>query len=329
MANPRIAPRGETLAPGQGLVRRGVDVMLEDLIRLRAKAPALGLSYQSKIRSAQCGGYISPYRGRGVDFEESRAYQPGDDIRYMDWRVTARSGQPHTKVYREERQRPVIFVVDQGPTMCFGTRVEFKSVTAAKAAAVLAWAAADNGDRVGGLVFCESNRLELRPRARRSGVLHLCKALARVRGGDMPDPCAQILPLSDTLKRLDHIARPGSLVFILSDFYGYDSDSDGYLRHLAHHSDVVVVFVFDTIEAKAPAPGHYPVTNGQARVVLNTHSAELRLHYAAGFEQRSHQIRDMCRQLGGHFLTLGSDEALVPALRRGLHRHGARPAGST
>jgi len=315
---------GAPLAPERDHTRRGVDVVLQDLIRLRAEAPALGLSYQSKIRSVQCGGYISPYRGRGVDFDESRAYQPGDDIRYMDWRVTARSGQPHTKVYREERQRPVIFVVDQGPSMCFGTRVAFKTVTAARAAAVIAWAAADNGDRVGGLVFSESNRLELRPSARRAGVLHLCRALATVRGDELPDPCARTSALSETLKRLDHIARPGSLVFIVSDFYGYDSDSDGYLRHLRHHNDVVLVLVYDPIEAEAPQPGYYPVTDGRARMLLNTHSTALRARYSAGFEQRCAGIRDACRQLGLHFLTLASDAPLVPALRRGLHRYGGQ-----
>ena len=117
------------------------------------------------------GGYVSPYRGRGMEFEEVRAYQPGDDIRNMDWRVTARTGRPHTKLFREERERPVLFLVDLGPSMAFGTRVAFKSVVAARAAALLAWAARDNGDRIGGIVFAGKRHRELRPAARERGML--------------------------------------------------------------------------------------------------------------------------------------------------------------
>ena len=110
---------------------------LESLLRLRAEARSLGLS-QRNMAAHQAGGYRSAFRGRGIDFEEVRVYQPGDDIRIMDWRVTARTGEPHTKVYREERERPVLFLVDQGASMMFGTQVAFKSVIAARIAALLA-----------------------------------------------------------------------------------------------------------------------------------------------------------------------------------------------
>jgi len=121
-----------------------------------------------------------PFGGRGIDFEETRIYQPGDDIRTMDWRVTARTGKPHTKVYREERERPTFFLVDYNPSMFFGSKVAFKSVIAAKTAAILAWAAAREGNRVGGLVF-SGNLLRTTPlKASSHGVLPLLKSLANV-----------------------------------------------------------------------------------------------------------------------------------------------------
>ena len=112
---------------------------------------------------AASGGHLSPYKGRGVEFDESRPYQPGDDLRTIDWRVTARTGKPHTKVFREERNRPVFVWLDLRRPMLFATRGAYKGVRAAEMAALIAWSAVANGDRLGGLVFSETQHHELRP----------------------------------------------------------------------------------------------------------------------------------------------------------------------
>ena len=149
--------------------------MAPDVLRHRAllsyEAARLDIGPRGKVLATRNGGHLSRFRGRGMEFDESRIYQPGDDPRNMDWRVTARSGRPHVKLFREKRERPVWLLVDIGPRMRFGTRVAFKSVIAARAAALLAWAAADRGDRVGGMVFDESRSFERRPATRAHGLL--------------------------------------------------------------------------------------------------------------------------------------------------------------
>jgi uncharacterized protein (DUF58 family) len=202
----------------------GVSVSLRDLLALRGEAGRLDLVTRGKILATRSGGHLSRFRGRGMEFDESRVYQPGDDARNMDWRVTARAGTPHVKLFREERERPLWLLVDQGPSMRFGTRVAFKSVVAAQAAALLAWAAADRGDRVGGLVFDEQGRFEHRPAARTQGLLPLLQALA---GGGRAAGVAGLGDVAAAADQLVHLARPGSLIFILSDFNQSDPGALG------------------------------------------------------------------------------------------------------
>jgi uncharacterized protein (DUF58 family) len=125
----------------------GIHLSAAELIALRPRCHALRLPMRQPAASALAGAYRSRFRGRGVDFVESRNYQPGDDIRNMDWRVTARTGRPHTKVFQEERERPVLIVLDASPSLFFGTRKMLKSVAAGKLAAAVAWAAVRRGDR--------------------------------------------------------------------------------------------------------------------------------------------------------------------------------------
>lgn len=238
--------------------RQGAQIDLPTLIALRQEASRLDLASRGKILATRSGGHLSRFRGRGVEFDESRVYQPGDDPRNMDWRVTARSGQPHVKLYQEERERPVWLLVDIGASMRFGTRVAFKSVIAARAAALLAWAAVDRGDRVGGLVFDETHHFERRPMTRTRGLLPLLKALTEApiygeEGGDGS--------LSVAAQHLVHLVRSGSLVFLISDFAGLLVNDGTWLARLGYCNEVVLVHVFDPLEAAAPPTGIYPVTD--------------------------------------------------------------------
>ncbi len=140
-----------------------VRVSTASLIRLIGPASTLSLKVRF-IRAQQSGAYLSAFKGRGMEFEEARPYQPGDDIRNLDWRVTARTGKPHTKLFREERERPILLWVDYRNTMFFATKGVYKSVIAARAAALLAWSAHHHGDRVGGIIFSEQIHHELKPR---------------------------------------------------------------------------------------------------------------------------------------------------------------------
>ena len=157
----------------------GVVATLPELVALRPHAKSLDLGAPRRSGALLAGPYLSPCRGNGMDFDEVRAYQPGDDVRNIDWRVTARTGRPHSKVFHEERERPVWFLLDAGPTMHFGTRRAFKSVAAVRAAALLAWAAREAGDRVGGMVRSPEACVELPPRRGEQQVYRLLGAMAR------------------------------------------------------------------------------------------------------------------------------------------------------
>ena len=152
-------------------------VSLGELIALKPAGEMIKLS-TPRIRAVAAGGHLSPFKGRGVEFDESRPYQEGDDLRTIDWRVTARTGKPHTKVFREERNRPVILWLDLRASMMFATRGAFKSVVAARSAALIAWSAIANGDQLGGLVFSESGHEELRPRLGHRAALRLLQLIA-------------------------------------------------------------------------------------------------------------------------------------------------------
>jgi len=315
----------------------------------------LDISPRGKVLATKSGGHLSRFRGRGMEFDESRVYQPGDDVRNMDWRVTARAGTPHVKLFREERERPVWLIADLGPAMRFGTRVAFKSVIAARAAALLAWAAADKGDRVGGLVFDEARHVEHRPAARTRGLLPLLDALAELSVGAIEAveakskqpsrsdstnpqtanrnlqsprrlPKSQGYPsISAAAEHTTHLVRPGSLVFLLSDFTGLTRDDGAWLARLGSGSEVVLVQVYDPLEAAAPPPGLYPVTDGKRRGLLDTASVARRDAWQQRFADQLTLVDDLARRHHAHVLRLRTDEPVGQALARGLRpRRGGR-----
>ncbi len=293
----------------------GVEVDLQTLIGLRQEARRLDIAPRGKVLATRSGGHLSRFRGRGVEFDESRVYQPGDDPRNMDWRVTARSGQPHVKVFREERERPVWLLVDVGESMRFGTRVAFKSVIAAQAAALLAWAAADKGDRVGGLVFDETRHFERRPVARTRGLLPLLKALSEA---PIPGEDGGHSSVSSAADHLTHLVRPGSLVFLLSDFAGIHADDGAWLARLARGSEVVMVHIFDAIDVEIPPAGLYPVSDGNQRGVLDTAAQRVQASWRQHYADRVTTLQTLSQHHRAHLIDLRTDWPVGAALHRGL-----------
>lgn len=247
-------------------------VTTKDLVQQQTYAKTLSLSGRKKASSAISGLHDSRFRGRGMDYQESRVYQHGDDIRNMDWLVTARTGTAHTKLFQEERERPIHIIMDNNTSMSFGTRKQFKSVVAAKAASLLAWAAVKNGDRVGVLSYGKNGINHEKPVGGKRGMMRLIAHLVQE---DSSKEEEQTL-LEDALKRLRTIIRPGSLVIIISDFYHLGKDVKRHLIQLNKHNDVLSFFVTDDFEINTPLPGAYGINNGKDSVVFNTHkSAEV------------------------------------------------------
>jgi len=300
---------------------RGVRVHLNDLIQARHHIRTLGVIGKTRSHALLVGGERSPFKGRGIDFEESRRYQPGDDVRLMDWRVTARTNEPHLKVFREERERPVYMVVDDRQGMHFGTKVAFKSVVAAQGAALLGWASNARGDRVGGIVFAESDHVELRPKGGRRGILQLLNILAnrsRESSRGNPEPGTSTTAFRLALNRILKAARPGSLIFLFSDFREWDKQTQTALLRLGAHHEVVAMFIYDQVEQVAPPPGSYPITDGQAQGLLQTHSSQVVKAYAQVFHTRYEEVRRLCRSGGIGFVPLATHEDIPTQLTRGL-----------
>ncbi|NEV60750.1 DUF58 domain-containing protein [Thiorhodococcus minor] len=297
----------------------GLRPTLKELVALRGQARRLDLAPRGRVLATRSGGHLSRFRGRGMEFDESRVYQPGDDPRNMDWRVTARAGTPHVKLFREERERPLWLLVDQGPSMRFGTRVAFKSAIAAQAAALLGWAAVDRGDRVGGLVFDERAHLERRPAARGAGLLPLLDRLAAAPGEGNGGYAA----LTEAGERLARLVRPGSLVAVVSDFFDLEAGRGSWLTQLGDRGELLLIFVRDPIESQAPPPGRYPVASAGRRGILDLTAKSAREAYRQQFEARSALLERLARGNGFHLLTLATTDAVGPALALGL---GARTA---
>ena len=306
----------------------GVRVTTDELIRLRLAARDLRLGCRRPAPGAIAGAHASRFRGRGMDYLESRGYQAGDDIRNMDWRVTARAGEPHVKLYTEERERPVVVMVDLNPGMFFGTRGAFKSVIAARAAALIGWAAVRHHDRIGALLF-NGNHHELRPLGGQRGVLRLIRALVGATdpatGMRQPQHPAR---LTEALRRLRRVARPGGLVCILSDFYGIDADTRVHLQRLRQHGDVVACQIVDALEIHAPPPGRYGISDGRHSSVLDTRSADRQAAYDRYFAQHHQQVDELMRACSVPLIRLATTDDVVERLRGSLGDGGLRGAGS-
>jgi len=305
----------ETITPRPDAGATGTQVDLAELIALRQEARRLDIAPRGKVLATRSGGHLSRFRGRGVEFDESRAYQPGDDPRNMDWRLTARSGHPHVKLFREERERPVWLLVDIGPSMRFGTRVAFKSVIATRAAALLAWAAADEGDRVGGLVFDESRHFERRPVARTQGLLPLLKAMSEA---PLPGEAGGHASLGAAAQQMLQLVRPGSLVFMISDFAGLRQQDSAWLGQLARGNEIVLAHVYDPLEASAPPPGRYPVSDGRRSRILDTTANALRHGWAQRFAAHRGLLKELARHHRAHLLELPTHQPVGQALQQGL-----------
>ena len=305
--------------PGDELVW----VSVQSLLALKPEASQLPLR-AVKVLSKSVGAHLSRFRGRGMEFDEARLYQPGDDVRNLDWRVMARTGDPHTKLFREERERSVILWVDYRSSMFFSTQKAFKSVLASRAAALIAWSARKHGERLGGLAFSEAGHREIRPQSGDRAVLSLLKLLSTYSQTSPTDKSQdrQRESLINALKRLRRVTKPGSLVFLISDFRNMDEQVETHLAAIARHNDLVMLYLYDQLEKQLPSEGRYQVTDGTQRVDLDASDQHLRDRHADHFDSHYQTLVYLCRKHRIHLMECRTDQSLLEILRSGL---GAGP----
>ena len=312
---------------------RGSSVLLQPLLQLRHRARELDLFSLNRASSRLAGNVKARFRGRGIDFDEVRYYHPGDDVRAIDWRVTARTGDAHIKLFREERERPVLVACDQRNSMQFGSRRCFKSVQAAELTALISWAALQHNDRVGGLVFSDRQHSEIRPARSKSAVLKLLRVLcdysdAAVSQGQADTTGRNDWSIDAAIIELRRIARPGSAVFIISDFAGLSETGVKHLRLLQRHCDVRALFVYDPMERALPDRGGRYVTQGDAIVPVDLSDRQLRATFTAQFDTRVASLQEQLAQQSIPLLTISTLDDALAVLRESFYcsSPGGRPA---
>lgn len=271
---------------------RGAQVTAEALIAARFAARFVDVTGQTRALANLAGMRRARQRGRGVEFDEVRAYAAGDDVRAIDWRVTARSGTPHTKLFHEDREQPVLVAVDQRAPMKFGSTRCFKSVLAAHVGALTLWSGLQAGERIGGAVLGDLRLHDTRPKRSQHAVLNMIGDMV-AEGTPNVSQSAPELTLGDLAQQLERIARPGSRIFLISDFHDlFEGDHLAPLRRLARKTQVVAVGIGDTLEAELPRAGYYAVTDGNSHSQLDTSLSGAREQYARDFlEHRDHTAR--------------------------------------
>lgn len=244
----------------------GVTVDIDDLINVRLCLNSLSLRNFHKTTSR--GTRRTRVRGRGMEYEESRAYVAGDDIKAMDWRVMARTGEAHTKVYAEERERAFMLAIDLSPSMFFGTRFGFKSWAASQVAAHIGWLATFANERLGGMVASIETIHPVQPVKTRSGLMSLFFYLS--------ESSDRVLPVQTEGSQLNSMlmelrkVKAGSTLILISDFLGIDDATPGLLQSLVRQHDVSAFWVQDISEIDEWHPGSYPCQIGTQIITLDT-----------------------------------------------------------
>ncbi len=308
----------------------GVYTSLQELALLRLRASGFSFLPRQPLHSLLAGRHASRLRGRGLNFEEIRRYQPGDDVRQIDWKATVRLRKTQSRVYTEERERSVLLLVDQRITMFFGSVKNMKSVTAAEAAALAAWRVLRQQDRAGALVFNDERIDEVRPHRSQGAVMRILQAVVAQNqalsheAGIRPNP----VMFNEVLRRCERLAKHDCLVCIISDGFGNDEETRRLLTRISQHNDVLFAWVYDPLEADLPDAGRLVFGDGASQLEVNTGNRRLRERFRETFAEARAAGRRFLLQRETPVLPLSTAEGVAGQLRRqlGLALGGSVPS---
>jgi uncharacterized protein (DUF58 family) len=299
---------------------------LTELLKMEFKARGFSFLPRQPVHSILAGRHASRLRGRGLNFEEIRRYLPGDDIRNMDWRVTARTRSPHVRVYTEERDRPCLLVVDQRLGMFFGTRRCMKSVAAAEAAALAAWRVFHAGDRVGAIVFNDTEVTEIAPHRSRQRVMQILQAIITKNHElrSSPDRTGNPGMLNTALTRAVRLAKHDCLVCIIAGGGGADEETVRLSTQIAAHNDVIVAFVYDPMEVDLPSGSRLIFSDGELQMEVDGRDTRLREGFNREFQERLEWMRHITRQRRTPLIPLSTERDVAEQIRDLLQPRGKR-----
>ena len=292
--------------------KNGLSVTVPELIAQQRYLPYLSRRHNF-LTSNQAGDVKSAFKGRGIELEEVRAYNFGDDIRDIDWRVTARKSEPFTKVYAEEKDRVITVVLDLSASMIFGTRNELKSVTAAKIAAMLGWLSVRNKDRFGIVIYDGKNVSYFKPQNNLNNLMAVFNKIAEVSQNVLQN--SSIGKLEDALKILEYHQKSQGTIFILSDFYHFDNEQFKNIAALAKNNKVYCLNIFDVLEDIAPPSGDYKAVYSNQELVFNSSSDKFKSEYQKYFAQNRENIRRNCQKFLCKYLEIRTDVPIFKQLQ--------------
>lgn len=322
----------------------GVELGMPELLYYQNKTTLIDLSARKNIQGQMSGNYLSRSKGRGMEFDEVRHYQTGDDIRAIDWRVTARTGKTHTKLFREELERPVLIATDLSASMHFGSQLLFKSVQAAHLASLVAWHAKNRGDRLGGIVFNQNEHLELKPRSRKEGVLHYLHALTAMHNSQHLTQYKTSINTSVINESLNHqhnyfsancarirqVAKPGALVYLITDGQALkqttnddqnnQQDAIRHLTQLSQHCELVICLIDDPLEHELPTSPikmNVTLTDGKNRQQLTLGDNLTAQNYQQQAAMLNEQCSKMLVKAGARVLNFSAGQTLEQQLNAG------------
>lgn len=282
----------------------GIHVGTAELMYYRSKVGAFARHRRLHPPKSQTGALLSKTRGRGMEFDEVRHYQAGDDVRAIDWRVTARTGSPHTKLFREERERPIVFVVDVSPSLHLGSQLLLKSVQACHIAAALAWQAVQRGDRVGAIIGYNKRHIEVRPQARQHGVLRILHQLVELQNDSLSQwqhqGVTQTTTLDELLRRAQQVAKPGTIIHVISDWQHTSATTFTTLQAIQRHCSIIPIQCYDPLELSIPErlnSENIAIADAQHSCYFAAGDTTQRKHYATHAWHQQEQLQRQLQQL--------------------------------
>ena len=271
----------------------GVYTSLRDLINLRYRLGPV-LSSGKTSTNLQPGQKASKIRGSGLDFAEVRVYQPGDDVRSIDWKVSARKQKVHTKLFHEEKERPVLVFVDQTQSMFFGSGVRLKSIAAAELGALEIWRAVENGERIGGAIATNEEVILAKPRHGTTAATKMLFHIAEANRSLTRETFKRI-SASEAVANLLNISKQRFKIVIVSDFQGFPNDWEEIVKRLARKNYLDLVHIYDPIEETLPPPGRYAVSDGKENAIFSSGDPDLSDEYEKAFNQKKSRLSQLAK----------------------------------
>ncbi len=298
---------------------------LESLVKDKYQTYRLDSIEGRKSAKHHSGSNESIFKGRGMDFDEVREYQLGDDVRLVDWRLTAKQGKAYTKVFKEERERQVWFLIDLRSGMKFGTKQAFKSVIAAHILAMLSWFFTDKGDKIGGLILSDEQMQVFHPSRLRRKIMAFFNTVSQNTKKEKHFyNIEEEISLAQACLKLRRSCRNGNIIFVLSDFSDIEENTYKCLASLARTNEVTFINIYDVLEGRCPSPNLYTVSDGKSHTSLDTRAKDIHHAYIYYFQKKLVQLQEFVNKYHIRYIPVCSEDDYYDVVAKALQKKKRR-----